>query len=53
MKQPVTYADVWEWWLKYPQVANEVDFITIHLLPYWDDIPTSVEGAEEPHPRSV
>jgi exo-beta-1,3-glucanase (GH17 family) len=47
VKQPVTYADVWEWWLKYPQVADEVDFITIHLLPYWEDIPTSVEGAEE------
>ncbi len=47
VKQPVTYADVWEWWLKYPQVADEVDFITIHLLPYWEDIPTSVEDAEE------
>ena len=47
VKQPVTYADVWEWWLKYPQVANEVDFITIHLLPYWEDVPTSVEDAEE------
>jgi exo-beta-1,3-glucanase (GH17 family) len=45
--QPVTYADVWEWWLKYPQVADEVDFITIHLLPYWEDIPVSVEDAEE------
>jgi hypothetical protein len=47
VKQPVTYADVWEWWLKYPQVADEVDFITIHLLPYWEDVPTSVEDAEE------
>jgi exo-beta-1,3-glucanase (GH17 family) len=47
VKQPVTYADVWEWWLKYPQVADEVDFITIHLLPYWEDIPTSVEDAEQ------
>lgn len=47
VKQPVTYADVWEWWLKYPQVADEVDFITIHLLPYWEDVPAGVEGAEE------
>ncbi|EWY42723.1 glycoside hydrolase [Skermanella stibiiresistens SB22] len=47
VKQPVTYADVWEWWLKYPQVADEVDFITIHLLPYWEDVPTSVEDAEQ------
>jgi len=47
IKQPVSYADVWEWWLKYPQMAAEVDYITIHLLPYWEDIPASVEkGAE-------
>ncbi|HEY0836184.1 MAG TPA: glycosyl hydrolase family 17 protein [Azospirillum sp.] len=47
IKQPVSYADVWEWWLKYPQMAKEVDYITIHLLPYWEDIPASVEkGAE-------
>ncbi len=47
IKQPVSYADVWEWWLKYPQMAQEVDLITIHLLPYWEDIPASVEkGAE-------
>lgn len=47
IKQPVSYADVWEWWLKYPQMAQEVDYITIHLLPYWEDIPASVEkGAE-------
>ena len=45
VKQPVTYADVWEFWLKHPQVAPVVDFITIHLLPYWEDQPTSGEGA--------
>lgn len=36
---PVTYADVWEFWLRYPQVADAVDFITIHILPYWEDDP--------------
>ncbi|GLQ49062.1 glycoside hydrolase family 17 [Dyella flava] len=36
---PVTYADVWERWLKYPQMAKYVDFITIHILPYWEDKP--------------
>ncbi len=29
---PVTYADVWEFWLKYHQVAWEVDSITILVL---------------------
>jgi exo-beta-1,3-glucanase (GH17 family) len=36
---PVTYADVWEFWLRYPDVQNAVDFITIHILPYWEDFP--------------
>lgn len=43
--QPVTYADVWEFWLKHPEVAPAVDFITIHLLPYWEDQPRSSEAA--------
>jgi exo-beta-1,3-glucanase (GH17 family) len=36
---PVTYADVWEFWLRYPEVQNAVDFVTIHVLPYWEDFP--------------
>lgn len=44
VKQPVTYADVWEFWAKYPQVAPVVDFITIHLLPYWEDEPTGIDN---------
>lgn len=45
VSQPVSYADVWAFWLKYPQLANEVDFITIHILPYWEDEPIGVEGS--------
>jgi len=32
---PVTYADVWEFWLRYPQMASAVDYLTVHILPYW------------------
>jgi exo-beta-1,3-glucanase (GH17 family) len=39
VKVPVTYADVWEFWLRNPEVAAAVDFITIHILPYWEDFP--------------
>ncbi len=39
VSEPVTYADVWEYWLRYPDVQNAVDFITIHILPYWEDFP--------------
>jgi exo-beta-1,3-glucanase (GH17 family) len=41
----ITYADVWEFWLKNPELSNLVDFVTIHILPYWEDIPVSVEEA--------
>jgi exo-beta-1,3-glucanase (GH17 family) len=43
VKQPVTYADVWEFWLRNPSLADEVDFITIHLLPYWEDEPIGLD----------
>jgi glucan 1,3-beta-glucosidase len=36
---PVTYADVWEYWLRNPEVHDAVDFVTIHILPYWEDFP--------------
>jgi exo-beta-1,3-glucanase (GH17 family) len=46
VKQPVTYADVWEWWLRHPEIADEVDFITIHLLPYWEDDPAGIDDVD-------
>jgi len=42
---PVTYADVWEFWLRNRALANEVDFITIHILPYWEDLPIPARDA--------
>lgn len=45
IKQPVTYADVWEFWLKHPEIAPAVDFVTIHLLPYWEDNPAGIDTA--------
>ena len=49
---PVTYADTWEGWLDHPQLASAVDFITIHILPYWEDLPVPVERAPD-HIRQV
>jgi exo-beta-1,3-glucanase (GH17 family) len=45
VRQPVTYADVWEFWRQFPEVAPHVDVVTIHLLPYWEDKPTGIDGA--------
>jgi exo-beta-1,3-glucanase (GH17 family) len=45
VKQPVSYADVWSFYMRYPEIGKEVDFITIHILPYWEDEPLEVNDA--------
>ncbi len=50
--QPVSYADVWEFQLRYPQVAEASDFVTIHILPYWEDEPVAIDDAVE-HTRRI
>ena len=42
---PVTYADTWEYWLRYKEIQDAVDFITAHVLPYWDNIPVRAQDA--------
>lgn len=49
---PVTYADVWEFWLKHKALEKSVDFVTVHILPYWEDDPQSIDKAVE-HTHSV
>ncbi len=45
VKVPVSYADVWEFWRKHPKLENSVDFVTVHILPYWEDKPQPIEKA--------
>ncbi len=52
VRQPVTYADVWEFWEQFPEIAQDVDIITIHILPYWEDHPLGVDAAMA-HTREV
>jgi exo-beta-1,3-glucanase (GH17 family) len=42
-KMPLTYADVWEFWQKHQALAQDVDFVTVHILPYWENDPVAVE----------
>ncbi|MFG1419167.1 glycosyl hydrolase family 17 protein [Xanthobacter sp. V0B-10] len=42
---PVTYADVWEFWERNKGLTENVDFVTIHILPYWEDLPVSAAEA--------
>jgi exo-beta-1,3-glucanase (GH17 family) len=53
VKQPVSYADVWSMYMKHPELIKEVDFITIHILPYWEDRPITVEEAPDHIQRIV
>ena len=50
--QPVTYADVWEFWLRHRELASAVDFVTVHILPYWEDFPIPASHAAE-HVASI
>jgi exo-beta-1,3-glucanase (GH17 family) len=36
--QPVSIAEPDYIWLKYPELAQHVDFVTIHLFPFWNGI---------------
>jgi exo-beta-1,3-glucanase (GH17 family) len=49
---PVTYADVWEFWLRNRDLLNVVDFVTVHILPYWEDDPISAALAAD-HVMSI
>ncbi len=47
VKVPVTYADVWEFWLRNRELASAVDFVTVHILPYWEDFPIPASAAAD------
>jgi len=36
---PVSTAEPWHVWLKNPELVDAVDFIAVHLLPYWEGVP--------------
>jgi exo-beta-1,3-glucanase (GH17 family)/cellulose synthase/poly-beta-1,6-N-acetylglucosamine synthase-like glycosyltransferase len=38
---PVTTAEGWDIWLANPQLASAVDFIGMHVLPYWGGVDAS------------
>jgi len=38
VSQPVSTSEPWHVWIKYPELASHVDYITVHMLPYWEGI---------------
>lgn len=43
IKQPVSVGELWDNWEKYPELVKHVDFIAVHVFPYWAGI--SIDGA--------
>jgi exo-beta-1,3-glucanase (GH17 family)/cellulose synthase/poly-beta-1,6-N-acetylglucosamine synthase-like glycosyltransferase len=41
VSQPVSTAEPWHVWVNQPQLADHVDFIAVHLLPYWEGVALS------------
>jgi len=38
-RKPVSTAEPWHIWLKYPELAEHVDYLAVHMLPYWENVP--------------
>src|SRR5688572_29155900 len=38
---PVTTAEVWDIWLEHPELVSAVDYLAVHILPYWEGLPSS------------
>ena len=44
IRQPVSVAEPDYIWEKYPELVDHVDFITVHLFPYWNGIAVTGNG---------
>jgi exo-beta-1,3-glucanase (GH17 family)/cellulose synthase/poly-beta-1,6-N-acetylglucosamine synthase-like glycosyltransferase len=36
--RPVSTSETWDMWVAHPKLVEEVDFIAVHILPYWEGI---------------
>jgi exo-beta-1,3-glucanase (GH17 family) len=47
VRQPVSTAEPWHVWLDHPELAEHVDYLAVHLLPYWEGIEVERAGTSE------
>ena len=47
--RPVSTAETWSTWMQYPELADHVDFIAVHILPFWEglEVATAVSFVAE------
>lgn len=38
VSQPVSTAEPWHVWMKHPELVEHVDYLAVHLLPYWEGV---------------
>jgi exo-beta-1,3-glucanase (GH17 family)/cellulose synthase/poly-beta-1,6-N-acetylglucosamine synthase-like glycosyltransferase len=38
VRVPVSTGEIWYEWIKNPRLVSAVDFIAVHILPYWEGI---------------
>ena len=39
---PVSTAEPWHVWVEHPELANYVDYIAVHMLPYWEGVDNKI-----------
>ena len=44
--QPVSVGELWDTWIKYPELVEQVDFLAVHIFPYWSSLPIEEAVAE-------
>ena len=35
---PVSTSEIWYLWLQHPELVSAVDYISVHILPYWEGV---------------
>ncbi|MFA7504884.1 MAG: glycosyltransferase [Burkholderiaceae bacterium] len=46
LRVPVSTAEPWHIWMRNPSLVEAVDYITVHLLPYWEGVPADEAGVD-------
>ncbi len=36
--RPVSTSETWSNWLEHPELADEVDYIAVHIFPFWEGL---------------
>jgi exo-beta-1,3-glucanase (GH17 family)/cellulose synthase/poly-beta-1,6-N-acetylglucosamine synthase-like glycosyltransferase len=39
VRLPISTAEPWHVWLAHPELVAAVDYISVHILPYWEGVP--------------